>query len=151
MSDSHSNQAFLRRAVEREKDCKYVFFLGDGLNDIQKIKGDFPDRTFICVKGNNDFGSERDTEAYRYLCGHTIVATHGHKQNVRSWHYGLIDLAVSVRADVVFYGHTHRRDFFTDASSGVYMINPGAACSGSYAVVFLEKGTVDVSFRRVTE
>lgn len=151
MSDSHSSVAYLKRAIEKEKDCKYIFFLGDGLSDIEKVKGDYPDRSFICVKGNNDFAFEKDTEAYKYLCGHTIVATHGHKQNVRSWHYGLIELALSVRADIVFYGHTHRSDFYTDASAGVYLINPGAVCGGKYAVVSLEKGAVDVSFRSIFE
>lgn len=137
VSDSHGIVNNLTRILEREKECKTVFFLGDGARDIEYCKSRFPDRRFVCVKGNNDWGSSEETEAYRYIDGNTVIAVHGHLFGVR---YGLHELAgkaESVRANVALYGHTHKADI--SFINGVSLINPGAVCDGRYAVITLGK------------
>ena len=137
VSDRHGMVSVLVRMIERESDCKTVFFLGDGARDIEYCKNLFPDRQFIAVRGNNDWGSDFEDEAYKYIEGNTVIAVHGHNFSVR---YGLSDLAAkaeSVRANVAFYGHTHIAK--TTFLGGVCLINPGAVCEESYAVVSLTK------------
>ena len=135
VSDSHGILNNLTRIIEREKKCQTVFFLGDGARDIDSCKVRYPDRRFVCVKGNNDWGSEEETEAYQYIEKNTVIAVHGHLFGVR---YGLSELAAkaeSVRANVAFYGHTHIAD--TAFIRGICLVNPGAVCEGRYAVVTL--------------
>ena len=55
ISDTHGCYTELCCILEQEKEIKDVIFLGDGLNDISKAKLDYPDRYFICVKGNCDY------------------------------------------------------------------------------------------------
>ena len=111
LSDSHGAARRLRAVLETEADCPVVFFLGDGLSDLEKAKEAFPARKFVAVQGNCDRMGEYtsyDDFAYQYIEGHTIIATHGHRAAVR---YGLGDLlqkAQGVRADVALFGHTHR-------------------------------------------
>ncbi|MGN1195042.1 MAG: YfcE family phosphodiesterase [Acutalibacteraceae bacterium] len=136
VSDSHGIVNNLTRIIEREKECKTVFFLGDGARDIEYCKSRFPDRRFICVKGNNDWGSENEDEAYKYIEGNTIVAVHGHLFGVRYGLYELVSKAESVRANVALYGHTHVAG--VDCISGISLINPGAVCDGRYAVITLD-------------
>lgn len=137
VSDSHGVVSNLTRIIERESDCKTVFFLGDGARDIEYCKNRYTDRRFIAVRGNNDWGSELEDEAYKYIEGNTVVAVHGHLFSVR---YGLSELAAkadSVRANVAFYGHTHIAK--TTCLGRVCFVNPGAVCEGDYAVVSLTK------------
>lgn len=137
VSDSHGMLNNLTRILERESGCKTVFFLGDGARDIQSCKARYTDRSFICVRGNNDWGSEEETEAYKYIEKNTVIAVHGHLFGVR---YGLSELsekAESVRANVAFYGHTHIPQIRYEG--GICFVNPGAVCEGKYAVVTLKK------------
>lgn len=149
LSDSHGCAARLRSVLETEGDCPVVFFLGDGLSDLEKVKAAFPARKFVAVQGNCDRSgayTSYDDFAYQYIEGHTIVATHGHRVAAR---YGLRDLlekAKGVRADVALYGHTHRP--WQETRDGVLFVNPGALCDGAYAILTLEKQQTDVAFRR---
>ena len=151
LSDSHGNTLNFTRALEIEKECKLVFFLGDGINDLERVRPNFPDRTFIAVKGNNDFPCDLDEFAYKHIEGNTIIACHGHTVSVKRSLLPLLEKASSVRAGVALYGHTHRSDCFYDSYSGIYAINPGALCNGNYAVLTLEKGNFDVKFKNVYE
>lgn len=151
LSDSHGRALNFSRAVEIEKDCKLVFFLGDGVRDFEQVKKDFPNREFIGVCGNNDFSCELDDFAYKYVEGNTIIACHGHTVSVKRSLLPLLEKAESVRANIALYGHTHRSDCFYDSYSKIYAINPGALCNGCYAVLTLEKGTFDVKFKNVYE
>lgn len=143
LSDSHGCVFNLYSAIEKESDCQIVFFLGDGISDIEKCMDKYPQKKFICVKGNNDFGYSYDDVAYKYIEGNTIVAAHGHTFSVRQTLCEVFAHAQSVRANVVFYGHTHRADFHYDAGYGIFVLNPGAACSGKYAVATITKDGVD--------
>ncbi len=147
ISDSHGAVRRMQATIEREADCKTVFFLGDGLSDLARIRAGFPDRTFIAVRGNNDWETEYtsyDDFAYKYLEGHTVIATHGHRVSVRSTLTDYLEKAQGVLTDIALYGHTHRQDQQT--RSGVLFVNPGALCDGKYAVLTLTKTQTDVAF-----
>lgn len=147
LSDSHGQAVRLRTVLRREADCSLVFFLGDGLRELERVRPDFPERAFVCVNGNNDWNANGsyDDFAYKFIEGHTVVATHGHRCAVR---YSLQDLAqkaLDVRADVALYGHTHipRQDL----TRGVLCVNPGALCDGCYAVLDFSKQNIEVTFK----
>ena len=149
LSDSHGCAARLRSVLEAEEDCPVVFFLGDGLSDLEKVNPAFPARKFVAVQGNCDHTGEYtsiDDFAYQYIEGHTVIATHGHRVAVRRTLGELLEKAQAVRADVALYGHTHLQTTIT--RGGVLFVNPGALCVGAYEVLTLEQGQTDVSFRR---
>ena len=143
-SDSHGRTDNVRIMLEREKDCKTVFFLGDGEREAELIKAEYKDRNLICVRGNNDFSSDYQTEAYKHIDGVTIIACHGHSFDVRFSRRKLFYKAADVRAHLALYGHTHIANIEGDALSGVCAVNPGALCNGSYCVIKIEKGKYDV-------
>lgn len=149
LSDSHGRTENLSAALEREKDCTLVFFLGDGEEDLERVHPRFKDRNFIAVRGNNDYFSTLDDFAYKYVEGNTVVACHGHTIGVKRSLLPLIEKAESVRANVALYGHTHITNCYYDRLSDIYVINPGALCGGSYAVLTFEKGAVDVQFKNI--
>ena len=140
LSDSHGAVHFLRRILETESEAEIVFFLGDGLGDIEKVKPHYPEKKFICVKGNNDFYFQENREAYKYIDGVTIMACHGDAFGVRSTLRELINKTASVRGNLALYGHTHQRNLYIDASTGIFAVNPGAVCDGRYCVLDIEKG-----------
>ncbi len=149
LSDSHGAVRRMLSVLETEADCPVVFFLGDGLSDLEKAKEAFPARKFVAVRGNCDPTGEYtsyDDFAYQYLEGHTIVATHGHRVSARLGLGELVQKAQGVRADVALFGHTHRR--CSETRFGVLCVNPGALCDGSYAVLTLTKQRTDVLFCR---
>ena len=134
-SDSHGHKNKFYTILDRENDIDYCFFLGDGLREAEDMPYMYPDIKFIFVSGNCDLYSMTDTIAYKYIDSLTFMACHGHEFDVKR---GLVDLcekAKSVRADIALYGHTHRRNTYTDSRTGVFALNPGALCEGQYAII----------------
>ena len=146
-SDSHGALNLADAMLYKEKDCSMVFFLGDGIDETEKLRDRYKDKKFVVVKGNNDWHSQADTEAYKYIDGITIMACHGHKFNVRFSLRELLTSAQSVRANVALYGHTHKSGVYNDSVTGICAINPGALCDGKYAVLTVEKGGFDIDFK----
>lgn len=146
-SDSHGALNLAEEMLRRETDCPIVFFLGDGIDEAEKMRDRHPDRKFILVKGNNDWYSQVDTEAYKYIEGVTIMACHGHLHNVRFALRSLLNAAQSVRANIALYGHTHKSGMYNDPVTGICAINPGALCEGKYCVLTIEKGSFDIEFK----
>ena len=148
LSDSHGFSARLNGVLKNEADCPVVFFLGDGLRDLERVRTAFPEKTFLCCNGNNDWNAAEhyDDFTYKYLEGHTVIATHGHRCFVRQGLQELAEKARAVRADVALYGHTHiaRQEFV----GGVLCVNPGALCDGRYAVLEFSAKGVEVTFKR---
>ncbi len=152
LSDSHGFASHFAAVLEKEPDCKTVFFLGDGLGDLLQMKEIFPDRIFLAVRGNNDW--ERrfqayDETAYKYIEGHTILATHGHRDGVR---HTLTDLAVrtqAIRGDLALFGHTHKPTKQIVPGTGVLAVNPGALCNRQYAVLEITKADIAVNFKTI--
>ena len=146
-SDSHGAAGNAEEMLRREKDCSMVFFLGDGMEEAERMRDKYPEIKFILVKGNNDWYSHCDTEAYRHIEGVTVMSCHGHTFDVRFSLRKLLSAAESVRANVALYGHTHKSGMYNDPVTGVCAVNPGALCEGKYAVLTFEKGAFDIEFK----
>lgn len=132
VSDVHHNLARLERILPVINEADYLIFCGDGANDIMCVRGRIT-VPIICVRGNNDIGSNL-TERVTTVFGNTrVLITHGHKQNVRQGMTNLLCLAKQMNCDLVFFGHTHT--YFDCVADGVHFINPGALCNGTYALV----------------
>ena len=146
-SDSHGAVNYIDEMLFKENDCQTVFFLGDGMSEVTRIMARYPERKFIVAKGNNDWHSDADTEAYKYIGGVTIMACHGHIFNVRFSLRELLSSAQSVRANVALYGHTHKSAMYNDPVTEICAINPGALCDGKYCVMTIENGSFDIDFK----
>ncbi len=147
-SDSHGRKELLDRMLSQQEECTRVFFLGDGLGEVQWIKDFYPEKKFTCVKGNNDWRYDEDLEAYAHIEGVTIMATHGDALSVRSTLTPLYKKAHSVGASLALYGHTHVARLTADPLTGVTAVNPGALCDGKYAVITFSKGGFEVEHKR---
>ena len=55
VSDSHGNVDELSRIVLMNGSADIVVFCGDGYRDIQSVRGMYPDKMYVTVKGNNDW------------------------------------------------------------------------------------------------
>ncbi len=125
ISDTHKNTTMLRKALDTHPEIEHVFHLGDLTDDVEQVKGDYPDKTFCCVCGNNDFGSQHAPTGLCKLNGRTIYYTHGHLQRVHSNLSGLLAEAKRYGADIALFGHTHVA--FSQEIDGVHLFNPGSA------------------------
>lgn len=130
VSDSHGSSVNFSHALEREKDCPLVFFLGDGEADFEKMKLRFPERSFIGVRGNNDYCSTLEEFAYKHIEGNTLVMCHGHTIGVKRSLHPLLEKAESVRANVALYGHTHRSDVFLTPTAAFMQSTPALFLTG---------------------
>lgn len=142
VSDSHGDTTYLRLAVKKERPDA-VFHLGDHASDADILDREYPILPLCRVRGNCDYYEQRYPEQWRYTQeGVTVLAVHGHRQNVKS---GLLQLkyaALEAGAQLVLFGHTHSP--YCRELDGLWMMNPGA-CGGrtpSYGIAELSDGKV---------
>ncbi len=155
-SDSHGVSRYMKKAIERHKDAEVVFFLGDGLSDVEKLlSSDFPVAKLF-VRGNCDsFGSFSSGEVEKTgaitLEGKRIVYTHGDLYGAKYGFDGLVRLAEERSADVVLYGHTHYalERYVPLEERGIYLFNPGTVggvyYKPTYGILNIEKGNISFS------
>ena len=139
ISDIHGQTALLRQILLKEQKAEVVFFLGDGENDINKVKFDFPEKCFFMVRGNCDWGSNLDTISTVTLEDVKFLYSHGHIHSVKFGDSDIKDAARSAFADVLLYGHTHR--VVNTYEDGLYIMNPGSLANyePSYGVIEILK------------
>ena len=143
-SDTHGSTAVMRKALIMHPDAKVVFFLGDGLEDAERMAALYTDKAFIAVRGNCDHTSLfMDREILKVdsitLDGVKIVLTHGDLYCVK-YSTGVIKgLARREGADIVLFGHTHYpfEQYISDAEKPFYLFNPGSASGvgASYGII----------------
>ena len=56
VSDTHGNARALRQAVLDQPQAEYIIHLGDGAQDVDDLRVEFPEKTFLQVQGNCDTG-----------------------------------------------------------------------------------------------
>lgn len=136
-SDTHHDFHALKRAVECQPSAEIVIHLGDGADDAEDVKYLFPQKMFLQVRGNCDWGSTLPTIGEITLEGKKIFYTHGHAYNVKYGLYQIVCAARERKADIVLFGHTHQA--LTDYEDGLYLMNPGSlhGSEGSYGIVDL--------------
>lgn len=138
VSDSHGGLSPLSRLKNKHPDVEGLLFLGDGLSELHRYSGGF--KQVAAVKGNCDFMANAPEEMILSLGGQKVYLCHGHRWSVKS---GLMSLCLRARelgATVALFGHSHR--YTEEFCQGVFMLNPGAFASGSYAVLTLTPDTI---------
>ncbi|MBQ2876061.1 MAG: YfcE family phosphodiesterase [Clostridia bacterium] len=157
-SDSHGSVYYMKRALALHPDCEVVFFLGDGLSDIEPLIKTTPGIAWLAVRGNCDHTSHISGGEVRKLEritleGVRIAYTHGDLYGVKYGFGGVLKLADDEECDVVLFGHTHEpieQYKTTPKGRGVYLFNPGSIGmsfrgGASYGVMLLREGQVLLS------
>ena len=148
-SDSHGNLLTMKMALNKHPNAEVIFFLGDGLSDIDEIEYSCSAVKFLAVRGNCDFrmvalGEIVQKTAEIEISGKRIVYTHGDLYGAKYGTAGLEKLARDRNADIVLFGHTHEPElkYFGDEDKPFYLFNPGSISSGrgSYGILTLTEG-----------
>ena len=140
VSDTHGSYRNFKKVMQLNRNADIVVHCGDSRDEIDRIKTEYPDKTYYTVKGNCDFEMLPIVEEFT-VDGVRFMATHGHIYNVK---YGLFDLDRAARekhADIALYGHTHIAD--DTVRDGVRFFNPGSLGYGkSFGVIEIKDGQV---------
>jgi len=155
VSDNHFQAQPLTDILALHQDIDYFVHCGDSQWEVNEPIL----QKFVAVRGNNDFVPFPE-EATFEVEGHKILVVHGHWQDV--YNFGdkpnivgteqLVATALTLDADIVFYGHTHVAECHTDR--GVFVLNPGSVNyprgmrwrKPTYAIVTLDGATVKAHF-----
>ena len=109
----------------RQPKAEVVIHLGDGADEAEMVKAKFPEKTFLQVRGNCDWGCDLPVEGEITLEGKKLFYTHGHAYNVKYGLYNICCAAREKKADIVLFGHTHTP--YCEFEEGVWLVNPGSA------------------------
>ena len=142
-SDTHGDWDNLRRAIMAQPSAQVAIHLGDGEEDMSRLRHSFPEKTFLQVGGNSDWGSSLPSQGEYDAEGVKIFYTHGHLYAVKTTDEKVISAGRDRGAKIVLYGHTHiPREDYVD---GIYVMNPGrlGGWEPSYGVIDItEQGIV---------
>ena len=145
-SDSHGSAYAIRTALNMHRDAEIIFFLGDGLSDLEPFLDD-RSRAFLAVRGNCDHSAVLGDQLVKktdqfFIEGRRIVFTHGDLYGVKYGLDGVIRLAEETNADIILFGHTHQplEKYVPTDNGGYYLFNPGSASGGfgikaSYGII----------------
>ncbi|MHB8106314.1 MAG: YfcE family phosphodiesterase [Candidatus Cryosericum sp.] len=145
-SDSHGDTSNLKEAMRRHPDITRVFHCGDGEADVVALSAAYPSVCFDAVRGNCDLGAVFPLHRLLRVAGRRIFMTHGHCYGTKYGLEGLIEQGRKTRAEVVVFGHTHRR--LIERRDGILLVNPGSiggrfpARMATYVVLELADGVV---------
>lgn len=150
-SDAHGYTLYMKKAIKMHSDAEVIFFLGDGLSDVDTLSLEYPDKFWVAVRGNCDFYSyfkgapAKKTETLS-VGGYTITLTHGDAYGAKYGSGELIKLARDTNADILLFGHTHKpfEKYISDYEKPFYLFNPGSisVSSGSYGILDLREAPV---------
>ena len=144
-SDSHGSAYNIRAVLNNHQDAEVIFFLGDGLRDLEDFVSD-RSRAFLAVQGNCDYFASlgeilvKKTDSIT-LMGKRIFFTHGDLYGVKYGLDGVKKLATDHNADLVLFGHTHTplEKYIPTDNGGYYLFNPGSIGGGyqggSYGII----------------
>ena len=136
VSDTHRDYKSLERLVLMHKKTADLFIhLGDGADEAEMVKAKFPEKTFLQVRGNCDWGCDLPVDAEITLEGKKIFYTHGYTHNVKYGLYNMCCAAREKKADIVLFGHTHQA--LAEYDDGLYLLNPGSlhGSMGTYGII----------------
>jgi len=142
-SDSHGDFAPLRDIVMTHKNAGLFIHLGDGELDAVKLAEEFPQKTFLYVRGNCDRGIDTPAEATAFFHGKKIFYAHGQFLRVKSSPQWFIERAADAKADIALFGHTHEV-FVTTLESGMHVMNPGSTAAPRGEGAFRSYGLIDI-------
>lgn len=135
LSDSHGDYISLKMAIDNTRDADVIVFLGDGINDIERISETpiVADKRIISVRGNCD-GSfcGHPALAIENLGGIKVYCTHGYNEKVKYGYQMLMERATDAGATLALFGHTHTP--YTSYENGLYVMNPGSVRENSCGI-----------------
>lgn len=124
MSDSHSQDKNIRKAMEREKPFDALIHLGDS-QDSEEHMHELAGCPVYMVAGNCDYFTSLPIVQIVQFGKYRIMLTHGHYHYVSVGCQDLVEEAKANHCNIVIYGHTHRP--LMDGSDGeVLVLNPGS-------------------------
>ncbi|MBQ9359798.1 MAG: metallophosphoesterase [Lachnospiraceae bacterium] len=123
VSDTHGRHDALLKVLRREEPVDMLIHCGDTEGGEDWIRQHTQCLSVPIVKGNNDFFSNLPPELELDIEGFHVFITHGHGYGVSMGIERLIEEALSRKADIVMYGHTHRPMI---RNEGLWVINPGS-------------------------
>ena len=141
ISDSHGNFNRFNSVLEKHSDIDLIFFLGDGMRELDDVYCIYPNKTFYSVSGNCDLMSFKPSSNLINTSQGKILYTHGDAYGVKN---GLGKLTLDAKnkgASLALFGHTHIP--FFENREGVYLFNPGSlGASGNYGVVEIKDNKI---------
>jgi len=123
-SDSHRNYRILHTIVNTHPTADWFVHLGDGLDELELLRQNHPDKAFRGVRGNNDWGSSLPVSDILWCDGKKVFLTHGHTLGVKLQLDALQLQARSVGAHIALFGHTHMP--CQNYEDKLYLLNPGS-------------------------
>ncbi len=140
ISDIHRDIVRLERLIPKMNATDCAVCCGDGAREFLYARGRICVPT-VCVRGNNDFDAVLADAACIDFGGVNTFVAHGHKYGVKRGLDALSAAAARGGCKLALFGHTHV--FFDGVVNGMRLINPGALCCGSYAVVEIDGDNID--------
>jgi putative phosphoesterase len=149
VSDTHRDVFALRQAILKQPTAEVVIHLGDGAEEAQEMKRNFPEKMFLMVRGNCDWGSKIPVEEEFVCADKRIFYTHGYTYNVKYSTYEIIAAARSRKADILLFGHTHNA--MTEYQNGLYIMNPGSlhGSEGSYGIIDITQSGIVTNILKI--
>lgn len=141
LSDSHGYLSRLEAILQKEADADMILHLGDGGGDLSLMTEYTAGKPVYVCRGNCDSEVYGFPESVTTVVeGATVFACHGHRYGVK---YGLERLYFAAKeagAKLCLFGHTHQP--YSDFIDNFFMVNPGSAAGGCYAVAEINHGEV---------
>ena len=141
VADTHKDYQKLKNIVEKNPEADIFINLGDGEHEFADVSAEFPDKKFVFVQGDCDFGHHKTMEVVE-AGGYKILCVHGHEHNVQGGLDPLVSEAKARGCRIALFGHTHM--YRTEILDDVYVMNPGAIDSPrgknkpSYGVIIID-------------
>lgn len=124
VSDTHMRVDNFLNAIKSLEKPDLVIHLGDNIQDAIKIEKDMNVKT-VMLRGNCDYYTKDcPEEKILNINGKKILATHGHRYDVKYTMSKLLYAAKEKDIDVVLFGHTHVPLITRD--DGIVFMNPGS-------------------------
>lgn len=152
VSDTHGNYLAPLTCLDEKAGIEVIIHLGDEIND-GRILQNLTRIPLILVPGNCDPDAREPRELCGMLGGQKIFMTHGDIYRVKSGLEALIRKAVSEKASVVLFGHTHAP--LVQMENGLLLVNPGTLMATSrnksYAILTVSPESASAEIIQVSD
>ncbi len=123
IADTHGDFDTLYEIVMHNRDSDCFIHLGDGENEYSDVRSVFPEKAFLFVKGNNDWGNFPQRLVSKFG-GKKLYLCHGHSF-MRPELSDYLSATASVNGcDAALFGHTHMP--YNEIVNGILLFNPGS-------------------------
>jgi putative phosphoesterase len=145
-ADSHSDVDTMSMVIGTENP-DMIIHLGDHVADGVELQQLFPNILIELVKGNTDKTDEYLPEKTLLLDNKVAFITHGDSYDVENGFSDIIDRGISVGADTILFGHTHKP--YLQNERGIWIMNPGRigrisskVINATYGILIIENDTI---------